>query len=639
MATKARSKPFDRFGRYILFKKLDTHALGEMWRAGSIEGNELGPVVALHRLSGGDRAAFAEAAEGAASVVSQLSGGTFVKNQVITVVDDVPVVVHEYSGGRTLRHIIDRARGSATSPAQPIPTDQALSIAERVAASVESMNGLKVGGNRLNHGAILPHFIWITDDGDVRTAGQNLGKGIVASLRKGGEVSAEISPYVAPEIRENGEPTKASDIYTLGAILYLCLTSQEPPDPSAGAVDTALANATLAVDSKPIPPEIRTILHKSLVLNQAERYAAAADFRQALSQLLHGGEYAPTTFNLAFYLHTLLRKEMEGEVVEREKESKVSVAQYLAELNPAAAVVSGERPSAPVEPSTFATPTFGSASEPAKNKTPMIAAAIAFVLLGGGAVAYLMSRKPAPVARPAAQAAPVIPLPAAAPPPVAPVVSAAPATTTPSTSTDDARKKAIEDEVNRRLQTEVQKLQADYNKKLDQKPVAAAMKAPAVAKPEQAPPSAAQLDENRRPQPARTETVAAAIPPASQPAVTATQAAAPPPVAAAPVAQTREGDLVNSSDVDEPPRVVRQVKPTYPTMAERQKIEDVVIVSALVSENGKVLDVKILRGESKPFGFNDAALRAIRSFTFAPATKDGKRVRTWFPVPFKFSLH
>src|SRR5262249_45364711 len=48
-----------------------------------------------------------------------------------------------------------------------------------------------------------------------------------------------------------------------------------------------------------------------------------------LSALAHGGKYSATTFNLAFYVTNLLKKEMEGEAVDREKESKVNVAPYL----------------------------------------------------------------------------------------------------------------------------------------------------------------------------------------------------------------------------------------------------------------------------------------------------------------------
>ena len=103
------------------------------------------------------------------------------------------------------------------------------------------------------------------------------------------------------------------------------------------------------------------------------RYPSAADAKKAITDVLNTGDYAPTTFNLAFYLHTLLRKEMEGEAVEREKESKVSPEPYIEEINeeeeeraaaavrpaPAPAPEPAAEPAAP-EPEITA-PTFGAA--------------------------------------------------------------------------------------------------------------------------------------------------------------------------------------------------------------------------------------------------------------------------------------
>jgi protein TonB len=103
--------------------------------------------------------------------------------------------------------------------------------------------------------------------------------------------------------------------------------------------------------------------------------------------------------------------------------------------------------------------------------------------------------------------------------------------------------------------------------------------------------------------------------------------AAPPPV--------REGDIVAVDKLDTPPHVTRASLPVYPPMALRQHISTTVIVTALISENGDVNDVKILRGDDR-FGFNEAAVRAVRTTRFAAGLKDGKRVKTWFPIPVQF---
>ena len=88
--------------------------------------------------------------------------------------------------------------------------------------------------------------------------------------------------------------------------------------------------------------------------------------------------------------------------------------------------------------------------------------------------------------------------------------------------------------------------------------------------------------------------------------------------------------------VDTIPRPIQPIRPMYPPMAARQKAKGNVILTVFISETGAVLDVKVLRGA--PFGFDDAAVRAVRATRFTPATKDGKRVRTWMPIPINFTL-
>src|SRR6185436_5244652 len=155
----ARNKPYDQFGPFILFKKLDADALGDLWRAGKIAGSALGETVAVRRLLGGNREAMVNAAMAAQPVVAQLSGTSFAKEQAIGVIDGMPYLAHDYAGGRSLRHIIDRARGTGGGTPNPLPMDQSIVIAEKVALSLTTMNDLRdTAGNRLVHGALIPHF-------------------------------------------------------------------------------------------------------------------------------------------------------------------------------------------------------------------------------------------------------------------------------------------------------------------------------------------------------------------------------------------------------------------------------------------------------------------------------------------------
>jgi protein TonB len=652
-----KNKPYEQFGSYVLFKKLESDSVSELWRASGIEETQLGPLVALRKLTGGNRAALVSAAAVAGEVAPLLTGTSFAKHQEIGVFNGIPYVAHEYGGGRSLRHIIDRARGSQGVAASPLPLDLAVTIAERVALSLDTLSSVRFGGNRLDHGALIPQFIWITDDGEIRVAGQMLGPGFVASL-KDSKVAAEIGRYFAPEYQATGEPQKTSAVYGLGAILYLVVTGLEPPDPMTSSAWTQSVRASKTMAGGTIPEDLRAVLGRSFVLDPAARYASISEMKQALSSLAHGGVYSGNSFNLAFYLSTLLKKEMEGEAVEHEKESKVSVAPYL-EAEPEPVVVP-----AVVAPPSVAAPDFGVSSEPQRSKAPLAIAALVVLAALGGVAWYMTAGKTKP--NPAAAAAPVAAPPPSAPKPLIvsePIVassstsSTSSTATTPATSTSTtaggaavdaaAQKKAFEDAVNRKLQAEMMKLQDDYTSKLQQQQ---AHNAPAPASPAPQPqpavasatvrqtppprpqpaedhsPSAAQLDQSRR-ETARAEST----PPAQAPPVIATQAPVPQP--AAPT--VREGDVVLLSDLDTVPHVIRPSRPVYPPMAARQRAEANVLITVLVSESGDVMDARVLRGDAR-YGFEDAAVRAAKTTKFSPGIKDGKRVRTWFPLPFIF---
>jgi len=65
-------------------------------------------------LSGGNREELVAAANQAAGIVPLLTATSFVRNQVIDVQDGIPYIAHDYGAGRSLRHVIDRARGGNT---------------------------------------------------------------------------------------------------------------------------------------------------------------------------------------------------------------------------------------------------------------------------------------------------------------------------------------------------------------------------------------------------------------------------------------------------------------------------------------------------------------------------------------------
>jgi protein TonB len=82
-----------------------------------------------------------------------------------------------------------------------------------------------------------------------------------------------------------------------------------------------------------------------------------------------------------------------------------------------------------------------------------------------------------------------------------------------------------------------------------------------------------------------------------------------------------------------PPIPLSRTMPAYPEEARRQGIEAVVVVKFTVTEEGAVDGPSVLRGHPL---FDAPVLDAVRSWTFRPATLEGRpfRVRRLAKIPF-----
>ena len=84
-----------------------------------------------------------------------------------------------------------------------------------------------------------------------------------------------------------------------------------------------------------------------------------------------------------------------------------------------------------------------------------------------------------------------------------------------------------------------------------------------------------------------------------------------------------------------PPQKIRDVAPRYPAIAQASRVEGIVILEALISEDGSVQNVKVLRG--KPL-LDDAATDAVRQWRFTPPLLNGQPVPVVMTVTVSFSL-
>lgn len=96
-----------------------------------------------------------------------------------------------------------------------------------------------------------------------------------------------------------------------------------------------------------------------------------------------------------------------------------------------------------------------------------------------------------------------------------------------------------------------------------------------------------------------------------------------------------EDAVVDFSMLTEKPETLEQGIPKYPELAKKAGIEGTVVVKVLIDLEGNVEATELLKSVEV---LDEAALEAARQFKFTPAKLDGKPVKVWMSVPFRFKL-
>ena len=101
------------------------------------------------------------------------------------------------------------------------------------------------------------------------------------------------------------------------------------------------------------------------------------------------------------------------------------------------------------------------------------------------------------------------------------------------------------------------------------------------------------------------------------------------------LASSGDSAAVPESAASVPAKLIRGGTPPYPAQARAEEIEADVPMEIVVDQSGAVTDARVVRHVG--YGFDEAALKAIRSFRFSSAERDGHpvRVRMKWSVVFR----
>ncbi|MHB9001843.1 MAG: TonB family protein, partial [Thermoanaerobaculia bacterium] len=550
-------------------------------------------------------------------------------------------IAMEYIEGHDLKTILKRGVDSG----QQISVELALFIASKIASALDyahrkrDFNEVEMG---LVHRDVSPQNVLISLEGDIKLCDFGIAKAASkASHTQAGALKGKIQ-YMSPEQAWGRAIDRRSDIFALAAVLFEMFAGRKL---FVGESEVSILDQVREARVTPpsefneeVTPDIDAIVLKALQKDPEARYQTAGEMARDLDAVLYTFRPTPTSADLAIYMHRLetaepLQTEFEPEPKpEPVPEPKREVPAVVAAAPAAAAVVVPPVHTEPVHAVKHEVPpAFHAPEEEKKSKMLPIAAGIGVLVLLGAAGAYFALRGKGDAATPAAgvqQASTTSAPTATAPPALIETTTAAlttdttatAATTTSAPTLGASEQALIDEEVKKRLAAERTKLEQQRSQQ-------EAAEAQAAQQPAAAP---AQPAVQQQPAP-----------------VVAQQPIAPPPISlapqmqaqAAPARTVREGDFVEPGTSGlVPPELVRLKKPPYPPAAKMRKVEGLVVLNALISESGKVLEVKILRGVAQNVGINEAAEQAVRESTFTPATKDGVRVKSYKTVTIPFKL-
>lgn len=171
---------------------------------------------------------------------------------------------------------------------RPFAADQVVRWADQILAALEYLHAYDPP---IVHRDIKPQNVKLTPQGEVILLDFGLSKGSAAdaSMAAGGASVAGFTPHFAPleQIRGMGTNPR-SDLYSLGATMYLLLTGVTPPD--------ALERATATLGGRPdplrpilelnpsVPPSVAQVLMIALSQMPENRWVSASAMRNALRE-------------------------------------------------------------------------------------------------------------------------------------------------------------------------------------------------------------------------------------------------------------------------------------------------------------------------------------------------------------------
>jgi eukaryotic-like serine/threonine-protein kinase len=258
-------------GRYRILHRIGSGGMADVYSA---EDTHLGRQVALkvlHRRFAQDQE-FVERFRREAKSVAGLSHPNVVGVFDRGGHDGTYYIAMEHLAGRTLKEIVEIEA--------PLPQERAIDLGQQI---------LQGAGYAHRHGVIhrdfKPHNVIVDDDGRTKVTDFGIARAGASEMTETGSIMGT-AQYLSPEQAQGHAVTAASDLYSIGVMLYEMLAGRLPFEGDS-AVSIALKHLSeppppLSQFRPDVHPAVEAVVMAALAKDPAQRWQSADDFAQGL---------------------------------------------------------------------------------------------------------------------------------------------------------------------------------------------------------------------------------------------------------------------------------------------------------------------------------------------------------------------
>ena len=258
-------------GRYRMLHKIGSGGMADVYCA---EDTHLGRRIAmklLHRRFAQDTEfveRFRREASSAAGLQHPNVVGVYDRGEF----EDTYYIAMEYCEGRSLKDVI---RAEA-----PLDVRRAIGITKQILLAARFAHRRNV-----IHRDLKPHNVLLDAEDGVKVTDFGIARAGASDITQAGAIMGT-AQYLSPEQAQGSPVTEASDVYSIGVVLYELLTGKAPFE-GESAVAIALMHVNQPAPSPrelvpAIPRELEAVVLKALAKSTAERYPDAESFMRDL---------------------------------------------------------------------------------------------------------------------------------------------------------------------------------------------------------------------------------------------------------------------------------------------------------------------------------------------------------------------